>query len=158
MERHARYPEKVTSARYNKRLPHVSETRVRVRYAETDQMGVVYHANYLVWMEIGRTEYAKSVGIRYADMERDGYLMTVVEAAVRYANAARYDDDVLIRTSLSSANPRMVHFQYELSLADTGSALATGQTKHFFCSRRPEGLRPTKLPEKYHAPFGIVRR
>lgn len=121
-------------------------------------MGVVYHANYLVWMEIGRTEYAKSVGIRYADMERDGYLMTVVEANVRYANAARYDDDVVVRTSILSANPRMVTFHYEVRHAENGSALATGQTKHFFCSHAPEGLRPTKLPEKYHAHFGIVRR
>jgi acyl-CoA thioester hydrolase len=128
-----------------------------VRYAETDQMGVVYHANYLVWMEIGRTEYAKSVGIRYADMERDGYLMTVVEAQVRYADAARYDDDIVVKTSIASANPRMITFEYQLVRED-GAPLATGQTKHFFCSRVPEGLRPTKLPEKYHVHFGIARR
>lgn len=121
-------------------------------------MGVVYHANYLVWMEIGRTEYAKSVGIRYADMERDGYLMTVVEATVRYADAARYDDEIAVQTSIVAANPRMITFQYDLIRTETNSPLATGQTKHFFCSRGPEGLRPTKLPEKYHAHFGIARR
>jgi acyl-CoA thioester hydrolase len=129
-----------------------------VRYAETDQMGVVYHANYLIWMEIGRTEYAKSVGIRYADLERAGYLMTVVEANVRYADAARYDDDIVIRTRIEAANPRMITFRYDLEHAEGPRPLATGTTKHFFCSRSPEGLRPTKLPEEYHAFFGIARR
>ena len=139
-------------------LPPVHETSVRVRYAETDQMGVVYHANYLVWMEIGRTEYAKSVGMRYADMERAGYLMTVVEVSVRYSDAARYDDDIVIRTRVEAANPRMVTFRYEVQHAGSGRPLATGETKHFFCSRTSEGLKPTKLPEEYHGFFGIARR
>ena len=139
-------------------MPTVHETRVRVRYAETDQMGVVYHANYLVWMEIGRSEYAKSVGLRYADLERAGYLMTVVEANVRYADAARYDEDIIVRTRVEAANPRMVTFHYEVQNADTGRSLATGYTKHFFCTQTPAGLRPTKLPEEYHVFFGITRR
>ena len=120
-------------------------------------MGVVYHANYLVWMEIGRSEFAKSVGLRYADMERAGYLMTVVEANVRYADAARYDDDIVVRTRVEAANARMVTFRYEVQ-SEGGRRLATGHTKHFFCIHTPAGLRPSKLPEEYHVFFGITRR
>jgi len=134
---------------------HYRETRVRVRYAETDQMGVVYHANYLVWMEIGRTEYGKSDGFFYRELEKEGIVMTVVEASVRYAQAARYDDEVLIRTRVAEASSRMITFAYELLAGER--KLATGTTKHLFCalSEDKRELRPARLPEKYRGYFGI---
>jgi acyl-CoA thioester hydrolase len=85
------------------------ETRLRVRYAETDQMGVVYHANYLIWMEVGRVEYWRAAGLRYRDMEReDGVLLVVAEVNCRYLSAAVYDEEVIVRTSVAEVSPRMI--------------------------------------------------
>ncbi len=129
------------------------ETRFRVRYAETDQMGVVYYANYLIWMELGRAEYCRAAGIRYRDMEvDDGILLAVVEAHCRYLYPARYDEEIAVNTWVAKANQRMVEFQYEIRNADSGIKLATGHTKHMFLAA---GMRPAKLPEKYLASFGI---
>ena len=133
-------------------MPHTIDVRLRVRYAETDQMGIVYHANYLVWMEMGRVEYCRAAGIVYRDMERDdGILLTVVEASCRYVSPALYDEEVTVRTWVAEAYPRMVRFQYEMAEA-SGRRLATGETKHIFCNR---DRKPIKLPEKYRAAFGI---
>ncbi|MEO7653817.1 MAG: thioesterase family protein [Bryobacteraceae bacterium] len=132
---------------------HVSQSRLRVRYAETDQMGVVYYANYIVWMEVGRVDYCKSVGFSYEQMERqDGVFLAVSEAKCRYVYPARFDQDIDIHTHLEDAHPRMVRFGYEMRLADNGRVLATGETKHVFCGR---DLKPVRLPEKYRANFGI---
>src|SRR5579862_743685 len=91
------------------RIVNRADTRLRVRYAETDQMGVVYYANYLIWMEVGRVEFCRAQGIRYRDMEAgDGILLVVAEANCRYLAPARYDDEVRISTTLTSANPRMI--------------------------------------------------
>lgn len=129
------------------------ETRLRVRYAETDQMGVVYYANYLVWMELGRAEYCRAAGIRYRDMEmNDGILLAVAEANCRYASPARYDEEVIVRTWIEQAHPRMIRFAYEMVEAATERMLATGETKHVFSGR---DMKPKKLPEKYRAAFGI---
>ncbi len=126
---------------------------VRVRYAETDQMGVVYYANYLVWMEVGRVEYCKSVGFSYEEMEReDGIFLAVAEARCRYLYPARFDQDVTIETTLREAHSRMVSFAYEIRLTQDGRKLATGETKHIFVGR---DLKPVRLPEKYRAHFGI---
>jgi len=128
-------------------------TRLRVRYAETDQMGVVYYANYLVWMEVARVEYCKSVGFSYEQMEReDGIFLAVAEARCRYLYPARFDQDVMIETTLAEAHPRMVTFAYDLQLAGDGRKLASGETRHVFCGR---DLKPVRLPEKYRANFGI---
>src|SRR5204862_8106869 len=95
------------------------EIRLRVRYAETDQMGVVYYANYLIWMEVGRVEYCKSVGFSYEQMEReDGIFLAVSEARCRYLYPARFDQEVTIDTSLAEAHPRMVTFAYDIRLAE----------------------------------------
>ncbi len=127
--------------------------RLRVRYAETDQMGIVYYANYLVWMEIGRVEYCRAAGIRYRDMERDdGVLLTVVEASCRYLSPALYDEEVIVGTWIAEARPRMIRFGYEMTETPGGRRLATGQTKHVFCGR--DG-KPTKLPGKYRPAFGM---
>ena len=133
-----------------------AEARLRVRYAETDQMGVAYHANYLVWMELGRVEWCRAAGLRYRDMEQqDGILLVVAEAHCRYTSPARYDDEVIVRTTVRDAHPRMVTFEYRLERAGDGVLLATGHTKHIFVGR---DLVPRRLPEKYQAAFGIAAR
>jgi acyl-CoA thioester hydrolase len=133
-----------------------AETRFRVRYAETDQMGVVYYANYLVWMEVGRVEFCKSAGFNYRDMElEDGILMAVAECHCRYLAPARFDDEVVVKTWIERANPRIVTFAYEMRTAHDAKKLATGQTRHILVDRQ---FRRTRLPEKYFAMFGIEPR
>jgi len=130
------------------------ETRFRVRYAETDQMGVVYYANYLVWMELGRVEYCRAAGVRYKDMEQhDGILLAVVDAHCRYLLPARYDEEIVIRTSISRANRRIIEFRYEIQDAATEQRLAEGETKHVFLG---PNMKPVRLPEKYCSFFGIA--
>jgi len=130
-----------------------TESRLRVRYAETDQMGVVYYANYLVWMEVGRVELCRACGFRYREMEQqDGVLLAVAEANCRYLAPARYDDEVIVRTWIESAHRRMVTFAYEIRSAADNAKLATGYTKHMFLNRE---FKPVKLPEKYWGMFGI---
>src|SRR3954453_23478881 len=93
----------------------VAEARVRVRYAETDQMGGVYYANYLVWMEVGRVELCRVCGFNYRDMEtQDGVLLAVAEANPRYHAPARYDDEVIVKTNIAKADRRMVTFACEM--------------------------------------------
>jgi len=139
--------------RYNCGLMTSHETTVRVRYAETDQMGVVYHANYLVWMEVGRVEYFRAAGIRYRDMEtEDGIRLAVIEANCRYISPAVYDDEVVIRTSIDESNSRMVKIAYHMREAVSGRKLAEGYTKHLFLST---AMRPVRLPEKYRELFGV---
>lgn len=131
-------------------------TRFRVRYAETDQMGVVYHANYLIWLEMGRTDLCRELGVRYADMEtQEGVLLVVAEANCRFHAPARYDDEIEVITTLGAANARMVRFDYEVLHAESRRKLASGYTKHIFCDR---GLLPTRLPRKYRPLFGISER
>ena len=129
------------------------ETRLRVRYAETDQMGVVYYSNYLIWMEMGRVEYCRAAGVRYRDMERDdGVLLTVAEANCRYLAPALYDEEVIVRTWIEDVHPRLVKFAYQMRRSRDDQLLARGFTKHVFCDR---DFRPCKLPPKYHPLFGI---
>jgi acyl-CoA thioester hydrolase len=125
------------------------ETRCRVRYAETDQMGVVYYANYYVWMEIGRVELVRSLGISYQDMEQsDGLLLSVVESQCRYIAPARYDQEVSICTEIVNSNARLIEFRYEIKDAESRQPLARGATKHLWLNR---DFRPTKLPGRYLA-------
>jgi acyl-CoA thioester hydrolase len=129
------------------------ESRLRVRYAETDQMGVVYYANYLVWMEVGRVELCTARGYSYRDMELgDGVLMAVAEAQCRYRAPARFDDEVIVKTWVEEANKRMATFGYEMRLAATDTVLATGFSKHVFVNRNMERVR---MPEKYRPLFGL---
>src|SRR5580704_12983476 len=132
-----------------------SVTRIRARYAETDQMGVVYHANYLIWMEVARVDYCRASGFRYKDLESDhGVLLAVTEVGCRYLSPARYDDEVEIVTTLKRANHRAVTFEYELR-SDAGRRIATGHTSHIFLNRE---MRPTTLPVQFRAMFGIPER
>ena len=128
------------------------ETRIRVRYAETDQMGVVYHANYLIWMEVARVELCGTLGFRYRDMEREeGVFMVVVEANCRYLRPARFDDEVLVETSVKSANTKMLEFTYRMTRQEDGELLVTGFTKHLCVGR---DMRVTRLPGRYLPLFG----
>ena len=123
-----------------------SETRLRIRYAETDQMGVVYYSNHLVWMEIGRTDFCLMSGFRYRDMEiEDGVMIAVAEARCRYRKPARYDDEILIRTTLTALKRRTLTFSYRILNADTGDILAEGNTLHVAIGR--DG-RPSAIPSK----------
>lgn len=108
-----------------------SETRLRVRYAETDQAGVVYHSNYLVWFEVGRVELCRDRGFNYRDMEReeDAWL-PVTEARVKYRTPARYDDQLVIRTRVAEVRSRAITFAYEVRRAGDDLLLATGETAH----------------------------
>jgi acyl-CoA thioester hydrolase len=124
------------------------QVRFRVRYAETDQMGIVYHANYLVWMEIGRVELVRSRGFNYKDLEKaEGILLSVVEAQCRYRSPARYDDEICVETEVVRANARFIEFGYEIRCAADDRILATGSTRHVWLNRE---MKPTRLPEKYH--------
>lgn len=105
-------------------------TRVefRVRYAETDRMGVVYHGNYLVWCEIGRTEHMRQFGVPYREMEERGASLAVAEASIRYQKAARYDDLIRVETTLANVSSRTVTFDYAILNADSNDRLATART------------------------------
>ncbi len=124
-----------------------SRSEIRVRYAETDQMGVAYHANYLVWCEVGRTDLIRQLGMSYAEMERRGVLLAVADVQLRYHASARYDDVVRIVTRLTGVRSRMVTFVYELCrvAADgaDGPRLASASTT--LVSIDPAG-RPTAIP------------
>jgi len=121
------------------------ELELRVRYAETDQMGVVYHTNYLVWCEMGRTELIRDLtGVSYAQLEAQGVALAVAELSIRYHGAARYDNRIRVRTSLSDARSRSVTFEYLIVNADTGERLATARTVLVSLDKRG---RPVVMPE-----------
>ena len=125
------------------------ETPVRVRYAETDKMGVVYHANFVVWFEVGRTDLCRQCGFsyRYMEIDDDAHLM-VVDLAVRYRRPARYEDDLVVRTRLAAFSKRTLRFAYEVVRPATGDLLAEGETGHVVTSS--DG-RPRSFPERQAA-------
>lgn len=123
------------------------ETTVRVRYAETDQLGIVYHANYFIWFEVGRVEFIRQYGVEYKQMEiEDDCHIVVAEARCRFHHPARYDEVLRIRTSIIEASSRTVRFGYQVFNDATGRLLATGETAHVVCGR--DG-RPKRFPDKY---------
>ena len=131
----------------SRRHPAFHETRLRVRYAETDQMGVVYHSNYLIWFEVGRVELMRALGFEYKLMEtEDDCHIVVAEAHCRYEKPARYDQILRVRTRIAEWRNRIVKFSYEIFLDDDSSLLATGYTTHVICGSNG---RPKALPPKY---------
>lgn len=133
-----------------------NQIRFRVRYAETDQMGIVHHAAYLTWVEMGRVELCRALGVRYRDMEeQDGILLTVAEASLRYMAPARFDDEIVVETTTHRASSRLLEFQYRVRNAESGQLLAEASTTHVFCGR---DLRPCRVPQRYYATFGIRER
>jgi len=129
------------------------QTRFRVRYAETDQMGVVYYANYLVWMEIGRVELVRSRGFDYKHLEEtEGLYLSVIEASCRYLYPARYDQEIVVQTEVVKSTSRVIEFAYEIRSAEPERVLAEGATRHLWLNRE---WRPIRLPERYHGALQI---
>jgi acyl-CoA thioester hydrolase len=124
-----------------------NETRLRVRYAETDQMGVVYHSNHLIWFEVGRVELMRQMGFSYRDMERDeGRFIAVAEVKCRYRAPVYYDEEVVVRTQLKSMRGSVVVFRYELVRPASDTILADGETTHIVTD---SNMKIAPLPEKY---------
>jgi acyl-CoA thioester hydrolase len=128
-----------------------ADTTIRVRYAETDQMGVVYYGNYFTWFEIGRVELCRELGFEYKRMEaEDDSFIVVAEAYCRYKRPARFDDILVIRTRVTEAQRRTVRFGYEIVDQASGEMIATGETLHVICDSQG---RPKSLPDKYRKYF-----
>ncbi len=126
-------------------MGYICRSRIRVRYAETDQMGMVYYANYLIWMEAGRSDFCRECGFSYRDLEREEKaFLAVAEANCRYLSPARYDDEVIVETELSRVKSRVVEFNYRIRRGDT--LLAEGRTLHVVFGA--DG-RPRAMPERY---------
>ena len=123
------------------------ETTIRVRYAETDRMGVVYHANYLVWFEIGRTEFCRARGFAYKDMEEnDRAFLVVAESYCRYKAPAFYDDELVVRTHITELRRRSLRFGYEIVRLSDGQIIAEGETGHVVTDKNG---RVRSFPEGY---------
>jgi len=132
------------------------ETTVNVRYAETDQMGIVYYANYLVWFEVGRVAWCKAKGFHYAEMEStDKRYLMVAEASCRYKAPAQFEEDIIIKTGLAKATDRTIHYRYEIRKKSTGQLLATGETTHVVADMN---FRPARLPDHYRRYFSLPPR
>ena len=133
-------------------MSHLHVSEIPVRYAETDQMGLVYHANYLVWCEIGRTDFLRTLGTSYASLEESGITLVVSEATLRYHDAARYDDTIRVETTLADVRSRSIVFDYVVCNAETGARLVSARTALVSLdrSRRPSML-PSDLRERLQA-------
>jgi acyl-CoA thioester hydrolase len=131
----------------DRKIEIAGETRLRVRYAETDKMGVVYHSNFVVWFEVGRVELLRQLGFQYSLMEKqDNCHLPVVDLRVRYKAPAQYDDEIVIRTGLKRLSASLLHFSYEVFREGDRTLLATGETMHIVVDDK---LVRTSLPEKY---------
>ena len=128
----------------DKRGPTPSSINVRVRYAETDKMGVVYHANYLVWFEVGRCELLRAIGSSYRELEASGIMLPVIEAHCEYRSPARYDDELQVQTWGELLSPARVEFTYEVSRPGDGTVNALGRTVH---AAVDAAGKPCRLPD-----------
>jgi len=125
----------------------VNEVRLRVRYAETDQMGMAYHSNHFIWFEVGRVELMRQLGVSYKEMEQiDHCHMPVVEASCRYRVPALYDEEIIVRTHLKNVRDSIAYFGYELRRASDDTLLAEGETKHMAVNSE---MKRTPFPKKY---------
>ena len=132
------------------------ETKLRVRYAETDKMGVVYHSNFVIWFEVGRVELLRQLGFQYSEMEaEDNCHIPVVDLRVRYKSPALYDDEIVVRTQIKKVRSSLLHFSYEIFREADRTLLATGETMHIIVNNK---LERTMLPEKYMQAFNGTRR
>jgi acyl-CoA thioester hydrolase len=134
-----------------KEIEITGETKLRVRYAETDKMGVVYHSNFLIWFEVGRVELLRQCGFDYKEMEKqDNCHLPVVDLKIRYKAPAQYDDEIVIRTGLKRMSASLLHFNYEVFRETDRVLLATGETMHIVVD---SNLVRTSLPKKYMTAF-----
>ena len=132
------------------------ETKLRVRYAETDNMGVVYHSNFAIWFEVGRVELMRQLGLEYRTMEKDDNChIPVVDLRVRYKAPALYDDEIVVRTRIANARQSLLHFTYEVLRAGDQALLATGETMHIIVDDK---FQRRALPEKYMKAFARHRQ
>ena len=132
------------------------ETTLRVRYAETDNMGVVYHSNFAIWFEVGRVELMRQLGLEYRTMEKDDNChIPVVDLRVRYKAPALYDDEIVVRTRIANARQSLLHFTYEVLRAGDQTLLATGETMHIIVDDK---FQRRALPEKYLKAFAPIRQ
>ena len=115
----------------------------RVRYGETDRMGISYYANYLVWFEAARTEYFRALGLPYTECEKKGYFLPAVEAGIKYLASSTYDDLLTVRTSVGEIGRSSIHFEYQVHHQETQKRVATGFTIHVFVDAR---MKPTRVP------------
>ncbi|MDR3745191.1 MAG: thioesterase family protein [Acidobacteriaceae bacterium] len=130
------------------------EARVRVRYAETDQMGVVYHANYLVWFEVGRVELMRQIGLNYKQMEiEEGCRIAVAEATARYKSPARYDEELIVETRVKSVRGPIIRFLYRVLRVEDGLLLCEGETVHIVVGN---DMKRRAMPKKYAALLGAA--
>lgn len=142
---------KHTEMKHSRDHSHICEVKIRVRYAETDQMGMVYHANHFVWFEVGRVELLRQLGFSYREMEQDdGCCIAVAEVRCRYKAPVRYDDEVLIHTRLKNVRESLVQFAYELVRESDGVLLAEGETTHVVTDAE---MKKRTIPEKYMSVF-----
>jgi acyl-CoA thioester hydrolase len=132
-------------------VPQVFEAQVRVRYAETDQMGVVYHSNYIIWFEVGRVEMMRQLGLVYRDLEKhDDIHIAVADVHCRFKAPALYDDLLTVRTRLVNVRGSVLHFGYEIVRPEDGKLLAEGESVHIAVNSKFERMH---LPQKYLATF-----
>ena len=131
----------------------ISEVKVRVNYSETDQMGVVYHARYLVWLDIARTEHLRLSGMSYRELEAAGLRLAVAEVALRYRQSARFDDEIRVRCWVRDLASRRVEFGYAVAHADDGRLLVTAVTALFALDA---AMRPTRLPPAVRQVLRVV--
>jgi acyl-CoA thioester hydrolase len=132
------------------------ETKLRVRYAETDNMGVVYHSNFAIWFEVGRVELMRQLGLEYRAMEKeDNCHIPVVDLRVRYKAPALYDDEIVVRTRIANARQSLLHFSYEVFRAGDRTLLATGETMHIIVDDK---FQRRALPDKYVRAFAPHRQ
>ncbi|MGB6360965.1 MAG: thioesterase family protein, partial [Candidatus Acidiferrales bacterium] len=135
-------------------MPVTGETTLRVRYAETDQMGVVYYANFFVWFEVARVELMRHLGFSYKQMEiEDDSFVVVAKANCTYKQPAKFDDVIRIRTQVSDSRKRTMLFSYEVFKDGADSLIATGETLHVICDSKG---RPKSLPDKYRKYFPLT--
>jgi len=127
-----------------------SVTTLRVRYADTDQMGVVYYANYFVWFEVGRTDLLRTLGWTYREMEAEGVFLPVIEAHCEYRRPARYDEEIEVHTEGRLCSPVRMEFEYQVLLKATNEIAATGLTRHAALAR--DG-KPCRLPDRIREAF-----
>ena len=132
------------------------ETRLRVRYAETDKMGVVYHSNFVIWFEVGRVELLRQLGFQYSEMETaDDCHIPVVDLRVRYKSPAQYDDEIVVRTQIKNVRSSLLHFSYEILREADRALLATGETMHIIVNSK---LERTAMQKKYMRAFNGTKR
>ncbi len=124
------------------------DSEIRVRYAETDQMGVAYYANYLVWFEVGRSDFCRAKGFSYAELEALGFKLVVTDVQCRYRNSARYDEILLVRTDIKGINRRLITFGYQILRKENGEVIATGESRHVSLD---SNSRPKSLPAEFVA-------